>query len=195
MRARVACVGDSTTQLSGWPQKLGTLLGAGYEATNYGVSGATLLKKGDSPYWSTPAFRQSHAAHPAIVVIMLGTNDSKPVNWNAHKADFVGDYEALIASYATLPSRPNIFLGLCAPAGPNGYLIDGAVIADEILPLIERIATDAGVPTIDVYAAFGGAHPDESLYSDLVHPNDKGGAVIAETVYAALTAPAPVARR
>ncbi|HTA20519.1 MAG TPA: GDSL-type esterase/lipase family protein [Polyangia bacterium] len=195
MRAHVACVGDSTTQLSGWPQKLGALLGAGYKATNYGVSGTTLLKRGDWPYWSTPAFRRSHAAHPDIVVIMLGTNDSKPVNWGAHKADFAGDYGSLIASYATLPSRPNIYLGLCPPAGPNAYSIDGAVIAEEILPLIERIATDAGVSTIDVYAALGGARLDASLYSDLVHPNDKGGAVIAETVYAALRAPAPVALR
>jgi lysophospholipase L1-like esterase len=191
---KVAGVGDSITQLSQWPQKLGTLLGAGYAATNYGVSGTTLLKKGDSPYWSTTAFTQSHADNPDIVVIMLGTNDSKPFNWNAHEAEFVGDYEALIDSYTALPSHPKVYLNLCPPAGTNGYMIDGTVIANEILPLIKQIATAKGVSTIDVYDAFGGAHLDPSLYgsaTDLVHPNDKGGMVIAQTVYAALTSPPP----
>ncbi len=191
---KVAGVGDSITQLSQWPQKLGALLGAGYAATNYGVSGTTLLKKGDSPYWSTTAFTQSHTDNPDIVVIMLGTNDSKPFNWNAHKGDFVGDYEALIDSYTALPSHPKVYLNLCPPAGTNGYMIDGTVIANEILPLIKQVATARGVPTIDVYDAFGGAQLDASLYgsaADLVHPNDKGGMVIAQTVYAALTAPGP----
>jgi len=190
---KVAGVGDSITQLSQWPQKLGTLLGAGYAVTNYGVVGATLLKKGDSPYWNTTAFTQSHSANPDIVVIMLGTNDSKPFNWNAHMSDFVGDYEALIDSYTTLPSHPKVYLNLCPPAGTNGYQIDGAVIANQILPLIKQVATARGVPTIDVYDAFGGPNLDQSLYgspADLVHPNDKGGMVIAQTVYAALTAPA-----
>jgi lysophospholipase L1-like esterase len=188
---KVAGVGDSITQLSQWPQKLGTLLGAGYTATNYGVSGTTLLKKGDSPYWNTTAFTQSHTDNPDIVVIMLGTNDSKPFNWNPHKGDFVGDYEALIDSYTELPSHPKVYLNLCPPAGTNGYMIDGTVIANEILPLIKQVAMAKGLPTIDVYDAFGGAHLDPSLYgsaADLVHPNDKGGMVIAETVYAALTA-------
>ena len=190
---KVAGVGDSITQLSQWPQKLGTLLGANYTSTNYGVSGTTLLKKGDAPYWNTTAFTQSHTDNPDIVVIMLGTNDSKPFNWNAHKGDFVGDYEALIDSYTALPSHPKVYLNLCPPAGTNGYQIDGTVIANEILPLIKQVAIAKGVPTIDVYDAFGGANLDMSLYGgngDLVHPNDKGGMVIAETVYAALTAPA-----
>jgi lysophospholipase L1-like esterase len=190
---KVAGVGDSITQLSQWPQKLGTLLGAGYAVTNYGVVGATLLKKGDSPYWNTTAFTQSHAANPDVVVIMLGTNDSKPFNWNVHMGEFVGDYEALIDSYTALPSHPKVYLNLCPPAGTNGYQIDGKVIANQILPLIEQVAIAKGVPTIDVYDAFGGPNLDQSLYGspgDLVHPNDKGGMVIAQTVYAALTAPA-----
>lgn len=188
---KVACVGDSVTQNSGWSDKLGAKLGAGYKSTNYGVSGTTLLKKGDHPYWSTPQFTQSHSANPDIVVIMLGTNDSKPFNWNAHKGEFVGDYEALIDSYAALPSHPKIYLNLCPPAGTNGYQIDGVVIENEVIPDIAQIAAAKGLPTIDVFAAFGGHTLDPSLYGsagDLVHPNAKGAQVIADTVYAALTA-------
>jgi lysophospholipase L1-like esterase len=188
---KVACVGDSITQNSGWSDKLGAKLGAGYTSTNYGVSGTTLLKKGDHPYWSTPQFTQSHSANPDVVVIMLGTNDSKPFNWNAHKGEFVGDYEALIDSYAALPSHPKIYLNLCPPAGTNSYQIVGSVIESEVIPDIEQIAAAKGVPTIDVFTAFGGHTLDPSLYgssADLVHPNAKGAQVIADTVYAALTA-------
>jgi acyl-CoA thioesterase-1 len=188
---KVACVGDSITQNSGWSDKLGMRLGAGYTSTNYGVTGTTLLKQGDSTYWTTPAFTQSHSSNPDIVVIMLGTNDSKPQNWNAHKGEFVGDYEALIDSYAALPSHPKIYLNLCPPAGTNGYGISGTVIENEVLPDIKQIATTKGLPTIDVFTAFGGHTLDQSLYgstADLVHPNAKGAQVIADTVYAALTA-------
>jgi len=69
----VACVGDSITA-GGWPADLGRRLGTNYQAINYGVGGTTLLKNGDSPYWNTPAFTQSHASGPGVVVIMLGTN-------------------------------------------------------------------------------------------------------------------------
>jgi acyl-CoA thioesterase-1 len=188
---KVACVGDSITQNSGWSDKLGVLLGANYTSTNYGVSGTTLLKKGDVTYWTTGAFTQSHSSNPDIVVIMLGTNDSKPQNWNTHKGEFVGDYEALIDSYAALPSHPRIYLNLCPPAGTNGYAIVGSVIENEILPDIKQIAQEKGVPTIDVFTAFGGHNLDQSLYgspADLVHPNAKGAQVIADTVYAALKA-------
>ena len=189
---KVACVGDSITQNSGWSDKLGAKLGAGYTSTNYGVVGTTLLKKGDNPYWATPQFTQSHSTNPDIVVIMLGTNDSKPFNWNDHKGEFVGDYEALIDSYAALPSHPKIYLNLCPPAGTNGYSIVGSVVENEVIPDIKQVAAAKGLPTIDVFDAFGGHNLDQSLYgstADLVHPNAKGAQVIADTVYAALTAP------
>ena len=54
---KVACVGDSITQGSGaqkgksYPAQLQGLLGEGYLVGNFGVSGRTLLKKGDFPYW------------------------------------------------------------------------------------------------------------------------------------------------
>jgi acyl-CoA thioesterase I len=188
----VACVGDSTTAGSGWPEKLGTKLGAGYTSTNYGVGGTTLLKKGDFTYWNTGAFTQSHQSGPAIVVIMLGTNDSKPQNWNTHKGEFAADYEALIDSYSALPSHPQIFLNLCPPAGTNGFNISGTVIETEILPLIRQVAAAKGVGLIDVFSAFGGHNLDPTLYGsagDQVHPNGgTGGQRIADTVYAALKA-------
>lgn len=62
---RVACVGNSITvghglkdsNLDSYPSQLGMLLGDDYDVRNFGVSGYTMLKKGDRPYWNTAQFQ------------------------------------------------------------------------------------------------------------------------------------------
>src|SRR4051812_29307883 len=77
-KKRVACVGDSITQGVGaakgesYPAQLQKLLGDGWEVLNFGVSGRTLLKKGDHPYWSEKAYENALASKPNAVIIMLG---------------------------------------------------------------------------------------------------------------------------
>ena len=86
---RVACIGNSITDghgidmndVKGYPAQLQKLLGSDYQVKNYGVSGRTLLKKGDQPYWKEQAWRDAQSYKADIVVIKLGTNDSKPENW------------------------------------------------------------------------------------------------------------------
>ncbi|MBD3174871.1 MAG: sialate O-acetylesterase, partial [Armatimonadia bacterium] len=103
---RVACVGDSITfgagveprERSCYPALLGHLLGEGYEVRNFGVSGATVLSHGDLPYIDQPACRQAREWQPHMVVIMLGTNDTKPHNWERRGA-FVDDYTDLVESF------------------------------------------------------------------------------------------------
>ena len=108
---KVACVGDSiTAPRNGWCGYLGTKLGSGYMTQTFGVSGTTLLKNvGQPAFSSSNQFKPSQDYAPNIVVIMLGTNDSMPRNWNAGKDHFVQDYEVLIDSYTALASKPMIF--------------------------------------------------------------------------------------
>ena len=55
----VSCVGDSITfgaaikdrGANSYPSQLQKMLGDGYKVNNFGVNGATLLKKSDKPYW------------------------------------------------------------------------------------------------------------------------------------------------
>src|SRR5688500_2057324 len=87
---RVACVGDSITfgsglkdrQTESYPAQLRAMLEkeqpGKWDVQNFGVSGTTLLKKGDRPYWDQKRFTAAKAFAPDIVVIKLGTNDSKP---------------------------------------------------------------------------------------------------------------------
>src|SRR5688500_4549897 len=62
---RIACVGDSITYGAGiegresncYPAVLSRLMGSGFEIRNFGVNGATYLKKGDYAYWNQEAFQ------------------------------------------------------------------------------------------------------------------------------------------
>ena len=49
---------------------------------------------------------------PDLVIIQLGTNDSKPYNWR-YGTNYVADYEELIASYTSLSNAPQVIL--CPP--------------------------------------------------------------------------------
>src|SRR5687768_14105445 len=86
---RVACVGDSITYGAGvsnrdrncYPAVLQRLLGDGHDVRNFGVSGTTVLAKGDNPYTLQKVYQQAREFKPHVVVIALGTNDTKPQNW------------------------------------------------------------------------------------------------------------------
>jgi lysophospholipase L1-like esterase len=105
-KIRVACVGDSITfgagvekrEVNNYPKVLGSLLGDKYEVRNFGVSGATLLSKGDHPYIKTGAYSDAKKFAPQIVIIKLGTNDTKPQNWK-HEADFLADATNMIKEF------------------------------------------------------------------------------------------------
>src|SRR4051812_48166486 len=63
---RVACVGDSITASSGYPEALQKLLGPKYRVRNFGVSGRALLAKGDYPYAKEQAYKDALAFTPHV---------------------------------------------------------------------------------------------------------------------------------
>ena len=82
---KIDCLEDSITagagarsQFESYPSQLARMLGEGYEIEHLGVSGATLLSNGDSPYIKTDFVPRITAFHPDIVTISLGGNDTKP---------------------------------------------------------------------------------------------------------------------
>ena len=89
-------------------------------------SARTLLKKGDFPYTKEKRYQDALQFAPNVVVIMLGTNDTKPQNWK-HEADFEADYKDLVKSFQKLSSKPKVFL--CRPVpvpGTGNYGINEA---------------------------------------------------------------------
>jgi lysophospholipase L1-like esterase/pimeloyl-ACP methyl ester carboxylesterase len=187
---RVSCVGDSITAGSGassvfqsYPSQLARMLGKGYDVENFGDSGTTLLKNGDKPYQKMTTFPAALASKPDIVIIMLGTNDTKPQNWRL-KDHFAADYKDLIEQFKNLPAKPRIFIGLPPVIfGAGRYGITEGPL-DEELPIINRVAQEEGCSTINIHAATEGK---QALFPDSVHPNDDGAKLLADAVYTALT--------
>jgi lysophospholipase L1-like esterase len=200
----VACVGDSITfglfassPTASYPSVLQTMFGSSVQVGNYGHSGATMLSVADLPYQNQPEYTNattfvSGAGASAVVdvIIMLGTNDSKSYNWmvgNGTRAQqFVADCGAMVDHFASLPTHPLVYLALPPRAFTNTYGISGAIIHDQILPLIQQVAAAKGVPVIDVDTPTA-PHPE--LFPDGVHPNDTGYALIAQVMHDALLQP------
>jgi len=188
---RVACVGDSITYGSGikfrsrdsYPAQLGRMLGEKWQVRNFGVGGATMLKNGDKPYWQQQAFADVLAYNPNVVIIKLGTNDTKPQNWK-FKDEFVSDYVDMIDQFADLPAEPRIWICNPVPAYPERWGISDERIKNEVIPLTGKVARKCDVPAIDLYEPLSGK---PELFPDLIHPNAEGAYHMTREIYASLT--------
>ena len=181
----IACVGDSITVGAGianrkancYPAQLDRILGPRFAVTNRGVNGATLLKKGDLPYWQLDQFVRAKQDQPNIVVIKLGTNDTKAQNWQHHE-EFIDNYIELIRAFQSLDSKPIVYICYPIPVFPAHAGINDETIR-EIIPLIDEVAQATGVRIIDLNTPFKG-RPE--LVHDKLHPNAEGAKLIAQTV-------------
>lgn len=189
---KVACVGDSITAGFGagprgsgaWPAQLRKMLGDTWDVRNFGVSGTTLMRKSDSPYQNQGAFKVALDFNPDAVVIVLGTNDTKPWNWTNFVSNFEADYRDMVRQFMELPGKPAIFV--CRPPfiatdDPGGINNPNTLVE---IPVIEKIAAELKLGVIDVYGALKD-HAD--LIPDKVHPNWQGQTLIARAVLKALT--------
>ena len=214
---RVACLGNSITDgfgidmasAYGYPAQLQKKLGQDYWVRNFGVSSRTMLNKGDFPYMNEPAWRDALAFNPDVVIIKLGTNDSKPENWQ-YGSEFKQDLEQMIFTlrpdlkqYAQMPAkkvqkamakakakaakagknapaRPQIFLCTPIPAFKSTWNINDSVISNGVIPIQEEVAQKYGLRVIDLHTLFAG--DEDKVLPDGIHPNDKGAARMADII-------------
>lgn len=197
--------------------------GSDYVIENYGVSGLPVLPdpvylaRGDKAVGNgainNPTVKKALASNPDIVLIMLGTNDSKITKnnqigvWSASTGgpeNFQREYRKLVQTFLNLPNRPQVYLMTPPPALPDGfklntesskrsgYRITNSIQDDFIVPTIRDVAQELGVQLIDVRSAFpqpqNGLNQRKlaELLMDAVHPNKYGYEVIAKTVANAL---------
>lgn len=190
-KIKVACVGNSITYGAGienrdrdsYPSVLGQMLGDGYEVRNYGFNARTMLMKGDLPYMKEKMFQEVLGYQPDIVIIKLGTNDSKSFNWK-YKRDFPDDMQTMVSAFKALPSRPKIYLCHPAKAYLVGPEINDSIIVHGVIPVVDRIARKNGLEVIDLYTALSGM---EEHFPDKIHPDAVGAHKLAATIYKALT--------
>lgn len=183
---RVACIGNSITdgmgidmsEVYGYPAVLQRLLGKNYNVKNFGVSARTLMNKGDLPYMKEQAWADAQAFLPNIVVIKLGTNDSKDYNW-IHGADYGADLQKMVDTLRALPSKPQIYVCSPIPAARIWGISDSVIVNGEI-PAIKRVVKKNKLAYIDLHTEF---KPTEGLMQrDGIHPTDKGAAQLAKII-------------
>ncbi len=204
---RVACIGNSITDghgidmapQHGYPALLQQKLGEGYWVKNFGVSARTQLNKGDHPYMEETAWRDAQAFKPDIVIIKLGTNDSKPQNWQ-YGSEFKKDLQQLVTTLnpslvvtakgkkakkskkgqPAVQAGPKIYLCTPIPAFKSTWDINDQVITNEIIPIQQEVAKEYGLTVIDLHTLF--ADDSDKVQSDGIHPNDKGVRKMAEII-------------
>jgi lysophospholipase L1-like esterase len=187
-KIKLACVGDSITAGSGtsggnaYPAQLQRMLGDKWDVQNFGAGGRTLMNKADNPYQTKGKLKEALAFEPDVVVIMLGTNDSKPQNWK-FKDTFAADYKDLVSKFTALKTHPRIFVVLPCPVPGNGNFGINQANMNEVMPLIDSVAKDCNLGEIDVFAAMKGK---DELLPDRVHPNNQGAELLAKTVFKTL---------
>ncbi|MCL6267105.1 GDSL-type esterase/lipase family protein [Flagellimonas myxillae] len=186
---KIACVGNSITygagmanrEMNAYPEQLQRLLGEKYQVENFGVNAATLLKKGNNPYWETDKYQEALDFAPLIVLIKLGTNDSKLQNRKYLDTDFEKDYKDLIASFKAQNQNARIVLLLPVPSFlQDSTSIWNPIIKEKVIPLAQKVAYETGSEVVDLYQLFDG---DESMFPDKIHPSSLGATKIARRVY------------
>jgi acyl-CoA thioesterase I len=185
---KVACVGDSITQGSGagpgkaYPSQLQEMLGDQWKVGNFGVSGRTLLKKGDFPYWKEKKYQEAMQFLPDVVIIMLGTNDTKPQNFE-HEKEFSDDYAELVNSFQGLASEPRIYV--CRPCPvpePGNFKINDKNL-QVYIKKVNALAKELDLGVIDMHAALV---KTPEMLPDRVHPNTAGAGEMAKAAAKAI---------
>ena len=201
---KVACIGNSITDghgidfapANGYPAQLQKLLGKDYLVKNFGVSARTMLNKGDFPYMNEMAWKDAVAFKPDVVIIKLGTNDSKPENWQ-YNAEFKQDLKQMITTLRPdllKPAKkgkknkkavvknegPQIFLCTPIKAFKPSWNISEEVIVNNIIPIQQEVAKEYNIEVIDLHTLFG--EDQETMQDDGIHPNGKGVQKMAKII-------------
>ena len=193
MTKRVACIGDSLTWgftlvdpwRESYPALLQELLGADFIVRNFGCNGASVRADSYTSYAETSAFRSSLTWEPDIVLMMLGSNDCVPQEWDP--VVFRRDYERIVASYRGLPSQPRLIL--IAPIrmfrvmGFTFMDLSPETLEQGVRPAIKAIAADHGLEFVDLRDVI----PDSRYCYDGVHPQAEGTRLVAEAIFERVT--------
>ena len=172
---------------------LGSLL-PNHTVHAYFLGGSSAIRGSGRSFFGSLPCELALATAPDIVLIMLGTNDSKAKVWNL--AVYERDLQALALAFARLPSRPRVVLVAPPPLYAAPYSFKQEVINYEVplaLPVVARHVPNASY-TLRVFDGLGGpdlACPEcffgnRHATNDGVHPTDYGYHRIADGACEAL---------
>lgn len=159
------------------------MLGPGWIVENLGEGGATIHHTSDKPYWELMANRVVDR-RPDVVLVLLGTNDSKPRHWY-HRDEVARDFDALLEALERQPSHPLIWVCLPPPVFPGQWGIDESRLRD-IRSLLRAKARSHRLPVIDLHEPLLAR---AEYFPDQVHPDERASALIAATIRERIAGP------
>jgi lysophospholipase L1-like esterase len=191
-QVRIGCIGNSITYGSGlsdpetesYPAQLQNLLNELYVDTciveNFGVSGRTMLKNGDFPIWNETTFTDAYLFAPNILLILLGTNDSKPQNWDYYKHEYYDDYIAMIDSFKVRNPETKFIVCYPPPAYEIKWGIRDSVIVHGVIPAIDSVLNDRNALFVDFYTPL---IDSVNLFPDMIHPGSEESLFMAQMIF------------
>ena len=198
----VACVGNSITEGYGidwgkkkYPDHLQELMQPGDSAANFGTSGKMFYKESGESYWVQGKIKEALAFPADIVVIELGTNDSKLFYYTYYNVTvdmLKPSYEDLLDTFAHLPTHPEIYATLQPYSNNESWGIMDSTIVKYINPLIKETSVEKGVNIIDLHTLF---QTPAWFLDDSVHPNPTGAQELAKIVNKYITFAKPTLKQ
>ena len=193
-KIKVACMGNSITygyllpdrDRECYPAQLQQMLGDGYEVGNFGLSGATLLRRGHRPYTQQREFKAALAFRPDIAVIHLGVNDTDPRDYPEYGDDFVSDYSAIIDSLREVNPQTRILIALLTPLKATHYRFKSGT-RDWRLKLQRAIADVARAKGVELIDFNEPLRDRQDLLHDGIHPDAEGARLLALEAYCGIT--------
>jgi lysophospholipase L1-like esterase len=187
---KVTASGPTLLDQDSYPSVLQDLLGEGYDVRNFGASGRTVTGPGPGlfPYLNsvrdgnTPSggYTAGVAFAPDVILVMLGTNDTKLTLWASAQPRFKTDYINMVRALQNLPSKPYVVICYPVPVedAPKTNPASGITESNRqlLLPIINEVVAETGAGFINTNA---GMPAFTGLLSDQVHPNHAGAVQLA----------------
>lgn len=181
----VGCIGDSNTYGAGasdrtkfaWPVQLRGMIGNDYSTVNLGKSGALMMNGFTDSWTNSVYYSQTKTLNPQIILVALGTNDSKDGYWDPVK--YETSYSALIDEFKQYPSNPRIYMVSPIKAYSSSWSINDETIRNAVIPKMKDISLKYGLDYIDTYVVTNNI---SSLVPDGIHPNDEGLRIVARKI-------------
>lgn len=186
---KVATVGDSLTYGYGlenrmrdaYPSILAEKLGSHYQVSNFGLSGRSLQSTADYPYFKEQNAQLSLESEADIVIIMIGSNDSRRFYWNRDRFEL--EYRQMVETYLSLSSQPDILLVVPPFVPTSRFGLNNQIIEDELQILIPQIAKEYQLEYVNLYPL---TKHQSAYYSDGLHLTPLGNQVVAQAIYQAI---------
>lgn len=185
---KIACVGDSLTRMTGYPEYLTNNLRYTAEikynigVTRFGQDGITVTGHGGTgvKYQGSQIHTNSLATEFDLITIMLGTNDAN--KWSEASATYKADLKALVESYQSKWPNTEIMIITSPPTTDgNGFAIPNSEIESGVNPIQKEVAQEMGLHYYDLHTDLKGMNYSALQY-DGVHFSEEGFAVLGDLI-------------